>query len=191
MEPPCRRRPSRRPVAKSIAAQLGIAACQNALELTDEAALLRRHGRAARAFVLATLAAEELAKGWAALLAQTWGDEEVFWDVFWDVVRGHHTDKLRSTMFLERFLLPLAGHDPSELGQALADVESRDVFTTRLRAMYVDLEDDTVHGPDEIANDAEAQELGRKLTKMVVTWAIIIGGALENDAAPAGSDPSL
>jgi AbiV family abortive infection protein len=179
------------PISKPLVEEFGLAAAANALSLCEEARLLHDAGYRARAYALAVLAAEELAKAHAASIAQTWGGDPAFWPAFWKLVQGKHPEKLETVHFLERMTPALLEREPDEMSRALSAALSSDGYERKNRAMYVDLEDGAVRGPEEIAADEEAQELGSLYIKSVTTFAVIIEGMLEDGADDGEEYPTL
>lgn len=90
--------------------------------------------------------------------------------------------------FLERMTPVLTGREPDEMSQALSAALSSEGYDRKLRAMYVDLQQDeepeewSVRGPHEIVKDEEAQQLGRLYANSVTTFAVIIQMSLDADA---------
>jgi len=181
-----RRPPKKIGLTKADAARLGLAAARNALALTEESDTLAEAGANARAFALSVHAGEEIGKAWACAIAQTWGDEAEFWEVFWEVVEGHHIRKLDSGLFLEHLPSLALGRPPSELAGAIRDLVSKDVYSQKIRALYVDWRDERVVGPEEIQSDPDAQRTAENLRKSVVGWGIVLGLALESDLEKMG-----
>jgi len=172
----------------AIAARLGVAACDNALALVEQADLLEDdendliledEGRA-RAVALTVLAAEELAKAWAASLLVQFGPEEGVWEEFKRIIRGRHEAKIGSMLFLEQFLPRLSGKQLDGMGQELKGLLASDLYEKKNRALYVDLADDgSILGPKDIASDTDAQGKARTLRKSITAWGVILAGTLQ------------
>jgi AbiV family abortive infection protein len=172
------------PIDPKVTMRLGIAAAANALAIVEEAGLLADEGHDARAFSLSVLAAEELAKAWAAVVAGLFPEDAEVGAEFRQIVRGHHRVKLDASLFLERNMPKLAGLEPDAMARELDNVLSEDIYAKKNAGMYVDLEGDEVRGPERIGPEEVA--LGKKLRKMVVAWGVILQGTLERDLDEAG-----
>jgi hypothetical protein len=74
------------------------------------------------------------------------------------------------------------------MSRALVEAVSSDGYERKNRAMYVDLADEVVRGPQEIADDDEVQALGSVYAKSVGTFAAIIQMTLEAEANASGDE---
>jgi AbiV family abortive infection protein len=129
-------------VLRPLAAQLGRAAAENALELVEEADLLDENGHRARAFALTVLAAEELGKAFICTMTEAHAQGPDGWQAFDMMVRGHrkHETKLLSALFLIQKVPGLAGEPVFKLAQELSDLTAGDLDAAKMRALYVDIE---------------------------------------------------
>jgi AbiV family abortive infection protein len=172
-----------------MVALLGLEASRNALALVHEADMLLAQGALARAFALSVLAAEELAKASFCNLATPYGDNPDFWPSFWGLVRGRdHAQKLRAMLFLETHLVPLTTGKHDELVEAFRRVSSENVQAMKNRALYVDLTDGSIETPKSVAEDEEAQELGRLLRGSVTAFGIIFQSIFEQALNPESEE---
>ena len=83
--------------------------------IVEEASLLADEGHDVRAFSLSVLAAEELAKAWAAAVAGLFPEDAEVGAEFRQIVRGHHRVKLDASLSLERNMPKLLEPDAMAL----------------------------------------------------------------------------
>lgn len=138
--------------------EYALAAGRNAADLLDEAELLLRNRRWARAYPLSVLAFEEMGKAWMTIVAMMMPDDiRSEWPL--TELMATHIDKLVAALFLGRFLSSAAvGEDPfgavvavSENVGTLAGEHNR----AKQRGFYVDLAGGEVREPRTVSK-AEA-----------------------------------
>jgi AbiV family abortive infection protein len=123
----------------------------NAADLASDADLLRAHARNARAFLLYTSAAEELAKYFMLEIVgrKLRSRSEINWTRFWQRLRTHDAKMAQAAVRVESFG-HLLDEDAFDRARAGALIWRKVGTKPRNRSLYVEVEGGKIGGPADI-----------------------------------------